>query len=103
MLRLRWLSCEAYPSPPHDVDLLTSYSYAFAPLLILFEDEPPMPDDSPQTRATPNQGVDNTALLIPCVSNPSSSSLGLAGQHDLDAIHCRAFEGRTLTKLFITV
>ncbi|KAI6817667.1 glycosyl transferase [Hortaea werneckii] len=40
--------------------------YAYAPLLILFEKEPPMPEPSEGFDATKTPGVQNTALLIPC-------------------------------------
>lgn len=46
--------------------LIKIHRYAFAPLLILFEKEPPMverPDDFDRTTIP---GVHNTALLIPC-------------------------------------
>jgi hypothetical protein len=42
-------------------------SYAYAPLLILFEKEPPMPDEQDQVEAGHAAEAANTALLIPCV------------------------------------
>ncbi|KAK0309376.1 hypothetical protein LTR01_004483 [Friedmanniomyces endolithicus] len=40
--------------------------YAYAPLLVLFEEEPPMPPDLNAIDAMKTPGVHNTALLIPC-------------------------------------
>ncbi|TKA48263.1 hypothetical protein B0A54_01756 [Friedmanniomyces endolithicus] len=40
--------------------------YAYAPLLMLFEKEPPMPPDLNAIDAMKTPGVHNTALLIPC-------------------------------------
>ncbi|KAK0259608.1 hypothetical protein LTR35_018081 [Friedmanniomyces endolithicus] len=40
--------------------------YAYAPLFMLFEKEPPMPRDLNAIDATKTPGVHNTALLIPC-------------------------------------
>lgn len=58
-----------------------------------------MPDDSSPAEATRNQSVDNTALLIPCVSIPDPHVWnGLVGQHDLDTVDCGAPNGRTADK-----
>ncbi|KAK5115863.1 hypothetical protein LTR85_009457 [Meristemomyces frigidus] len=40
--------------------------YAYAPLLMLFEKEPPMPENIDDIDPTKTPGVHNTALLIPC-------------------------------------
>ncbi|KAK5727941.1 hypothetical protein LTR17_012364 [Elasticomyces elasticus] len=40
--------------------------YAYAPLIMLFEKEPPMPIDLTNIDATKTPGVHNTALMIPC-------------------------------------
>ncbi|KAK1810232.1 hypothetical protein LTR12_015415 [Friedmanniomyces endolithicus] len=40
--------------------------YAYAPLFMLFEKEPPMPPDLNAIDPTKTPGVHNTALLIPC-------------------------------------
>ncbi|EMC96347.1 glycosyltransferase family 2 protein [Baudoinia panamericana UAMH 10762] len=40
--------------------------YAFPPLLMLFEKEPPMPEDLNNIDATKTPNVHNVALLIPC-------------------------------------
>jgi hypothetical protein len=42
-------------------------SYAYAPLLILFEKEPPMPDEQDSAEAGHVGEAVDTALLIPCV------------------------------------
>jgi hypothetical protein len=42
-------------------------SYAYAPLFILFEKEPPMPDKQDLAEAGHAAEASNTALLIPCV------------------------------------
>lgn len=45
---------------------LTECRYAFSPLLILFEQEPPMPENPAALDPNKTPGVHNTALLIPC-------------------------------------
>jgi len=42
-------------------------SYAYAPLLILFDKEPPMPDEQGLAEGGPCPEATDTALLIPCV------------------------------------
>lgn len=42
-------------------------SYAYAPLLILFEKEPPMPDEQDLAEVGHAPEASNTVLLIPCV------------------------------------
>ncbi|KAF2993823.1 hypothetical protein E8E13_001941 [Curvularia kusanoi] len=46
------------------ITLGIAFFYAFAPLLILFEKDPPMPESTAETKIQPN--VQETALLIPC-------------------------------------
>ncbi|KAK6006145.1 hypothetical protein QM012_006555 [Aureobasidium pullulans] len=44
--------------------IAVSVAYAYSPLLVLFEPDPPMPDEPIDATKTPN--VSDTALMIPC-------------------------------------
>ncbi|KAG9578531.1 glycosyltransferase family 2 protein, partial [Aureobasidium melanogenum] len=46
------------------VIIAVSVAYAYSPLLVLFEPDPPMPDEPIDATKTPN--VSDTALMIPC-------------------------------------
>lgn len=43
-----------------------SPSYAYTPLLVLFEPDPPMPEDLEKIDPNKTPGVQDTALMIPC-------------------------------------
>ncbi|KAL1302915.1 hypothetical protein AAFC00_003238 [Neodothiora populina] len=43
-----------------------AFVYAYTPLLILFEKDPPMPEDLDKIDATKTPGVQDCALMIPC-------------------------------------
>ena len=61
-----WLSCEWAMIRLLIVTNLCN-SYAYTPLLILFEKEPPMPDEQDLAEGGHAPEAANTALLIPCV------------------------------------
>lgn len=53
LIRIRWR-------------LQSGCSYAYLPLLLLFEKEPPFPDDEADVGSPGSSGAANTALVIPC-------------------------------------
>lgn len=61
-----------------------SARYAYAPLFILFEKEPPMPDENDLAEAGHSAEAANTALLIPCVCLLSCGSVASTPVYYLD-------------------